>query len=616
MFRHPDHLPDHKDVETSLVSELENLTLDSAKLSTLSGDTLKKVYGTKDDVVLYWAHHEKLCLIDGNIAFMGGLDLCFGRWDTNQHAIVDFHPTDLNEIVYPGQDYNNGRVLDFQDVSHWEKNQLDRKATSRMGWSDISVSLHGPVVEDLRKHFVDRWNFIYDTKYGSQEGCRYTKLTLYGRPSSSTGPTQGGQQGQYTSQQGQYSGQQGQQGQYASQQGQYSGQQGQQGQYTGQQGQQGQQGQYSGQQYPPPPPGPPPQQSTTNTQEPYFPPPPTQETRFSQSRGFEDEIRGYQEAGNERGLENERRLREDLSGLGNALRGQIRHYQDRYMGGHSGHSGHSGHGGYSQHASKPVGSFRCQIVRSCSPWSHGVPTEHSIQDAYAAIIRDSEHFVYIENQFFITATGDEQRPVKNKIGAAIVERILRAARAGQKYKIIVVIPSVPGFAGDLREDSSLGTRAIMEFQYNSINRGGHSIMELIAKEGYNPQDYIRFYNLRNYDRINAGGVADQIEKQSGVAYEDARKQHDVTTAGPGGYGPGAPAAGFDTTVPYAQYQQTAQQFSTSKSGAGGRWDTVSECYMLGGEDIRNVPWDDSGNMSEIDAFVSEELYIHSKVCHI
>jgi len=34
--------------------------------------------------------------------------------------------------------------------------------------------------------------------------------------------------------------------------------------------------------------------------------------------------------------------------------------------------------------------------------------------------------------------------------------------------------------------------------------------------------------------------------------------------------------------------------------------------MLGGEDIRNVPWE-GGGMDEIDAFVSEELYIHSKL---
>ena len=39
----------------------------------------RRVYGMRDDITLYFAHHEKLCLIDGEIAFMGGLDLCFGR---------------------------------------------------------------------------------------------------------------------------------------------------------------------------------------------------------------------------------------------------------------------------------------------------------------------------------------------------------------------------------------------------------------------------------------------------------------------------------------------------------------------------------------------------------
>ena len=255
----------------------------------------------------------------------------------------------------------------------------------------------------------------------------------------------------------------------------------------------------------------------------------------------------------------------------------------------------------------------CQIVRSCTKWSNGVPTEHSIADAYAAIIRDSHHFVYIENQFFITATSDAQNPVKNRIGAAIVERILRAARAGQKYKIIVVIPSVPGFAGDLHDESSLGTRAIMEFQYNSINRGGHSILEVVAKEGYNPLDYIRFYNLRNYDRINVSRSMLQVEQRSGVDYEDARKQHDFAEVGTGGYGPGGPSSstrGFDTNAPFQEYQQTAQQMSYGSGN--GRWDSVSECYMLDGEDIRNVPWD--SDIPEIDAFVSEELYIHTKVC--
>lgn len=65
----------------------------------------------KNGVVLYWAHHEKLCLIDGEIAFMGGLDLCFGRWDMNHHPIADAHPSDLRQIVFPGQDFNNARYV-------------------------------------------------------------------------------------------------------------------------------------------------------------------------------------------------------------------------------------------------------------------------------------------------------------------------------------------------------------------------------------------------------------------------------------------------------------------------------------------------------------------------
>ena len=117
----------------------------------------------------YWAHHEKLCAVDGHVAFMGGLDLCYGRWDTNQHSIADAHPGDLDKIIFPGQDYNNARIMDFSDVTHWENNKLDRKYNSRMGWSDLSISLQGPVVEDLRAHFAQRWNFIYFQKYAEDK---------------------------------------------------------------------------------------------------------------------------------------------------------------------------------------------------------------------------------------------------------------------------------------------------------------------------------------------------------------------------------------------------------------------------------------------------------------
>ena len=84
VFRHPDHLPDAQSVHSSIVSQFQSTPVTAATLAKLPADAIKALYGTNESTVLYWAHHEKLCLVDGHIAFMGGLDLCYGRWDTNQ----------------------------------------------------------------------------------------------------------------------------------------------------------------------------------------------------------------------------------------------------------------------------------------------------------------------------------------------------------------------------------------------------------------------------------------------------------------------------------------------------------------------------------------------------
>ena len=123
VFRHPDHLPNGHDFQADIQSAFKNLSLQTFDLSKLGKDALQTLYGTSDDMVLYWAHHEKLCLIDGSLAFMGGLDLCFGRWDTNSHPIADAHPENLDDIIFPGQDYNNARIYDFEDVEKWENNK-------------------------------------------------------------------------------------------------------------------------------------------------------------------------------------------------------------------------------------------------------------------------------------------------------------------------------------------------------------------------------------------------------------------------------------------------------------------------------------------------------------
>ncbi|KAL8725613.1 MAG: hypothetical protein Q9166_007248 [cf. Caloplaca sp. 2 TL-2023] len=582
VFRHPDHLPDAQTLQSSFISSVQNLSLSAKTASTLPLDALKAVYGMNNDVILYWAHHEKLCIVDGKTAFMGGLDLCYGRWDLNQHPIADCHPSNLDGTVFPGQEYNNARVLDFQDVNHWQNNKLDRTRNSRMGWSDISVSLRGPVVEDLRAHFVERWNFINNEKYDVRKDVRYSRLTFnqneagtyQQRPSSSmsTRPYSSSPQ-PYQSYGGRTPSPQPQ----------------------------------TTQPYQPYQPSASPYEQNNQGTGQYFPPPP------SSSRGVdfnEDESgsRGFGSSEGDNRHHHHHHVEQEIDQMAEAVRGRFNNGVQRLGDNYEHHR--RLHGGF-QEAGIP-----CQIVRSCAKWSHGVPVEHSIQNAYIDLIQRSQHFVYIENQFFITATGDAQKPVRNKVGAALVDRILRAARAGEKYKVIVIIPAVPGFAGDLKDDASLGTRAIMEFQYNSINRGGYSIMEMIANEGFDPTQYIRFYNLRNYDRINSSASMREVEQSSGVNFGAAQQQYNDAVELPADYASrGDDGQNRDFTMnrhDYNQYQQGTQGLHERRGLGSGRWDSVSECYMLGGADIRNVPWE-NGNVSEIDAFVSEELYVHSKV---
>lgn len=92
----------------------------------------------------------------------------------------------------------------------------------------------------------------------------------------------------------------------------------------------------------------------------------------------------------------------------------------------------------------------------------------------------------------VTATGDEQAPIHNKIGQSMVEACVRAGKEGRTFRIIIVIPAIPGFAGDLREDAAAGTRAIMDYQFKSISRGEHSIKEQIRAQGVDPDSLFAY----------------------------------------------------------------------------------------------------------------------------
>lgn len=126
---------------------------------------------------MYWSHHEKIVVVDNVVACIGGLDICFGRWDTHNFPLADAHPEDNLKALLGGQDYNNARIQDFQAVDKWASNGVSKLEAPRMPWHDTHTMVTGPAVLDISAHFVERWNFIRGLKY-KHKGARYPLLAF------------------------------------------------------------------------------------------------------------------------------------------------------------------------------------------------------------------------------------------------------------------------------------------------------------------------------------------------------------------------------------------------------------------------------------------------------
>lgn len=93
------------------------------------------------------------------------------------------------------------------------------------------------------------------------------------------------------------------------------------------------------------------------------------------------------------------------------------------------------------------GTCKAQLLRSASPWSIGFAeniVETSIQKAYIHHIGQAKHYIYIENQFFMSYYETVNCPIKNKISEALFNRILRAHTNHENFKLYIFIPLYPG----------------------------------------------------------------------------------------------------------------------------------------------------------------------------
>ncbi|XP_053246528.1 phospholipase D1 [Podarcis raffonei] len=161
-----------------------------------------------------------------------------------------------------------------------------------------------------------------------------------------------------------------------------------------------------------------------------------------------------------------------------------------------------------------------QVLRSATDWSAGIKYhEESIHSAYVNVIENSKHYVYIENQFFISCADD--KVVSNRIGDAIAHRILKAHRENKRYRVYVVIPLLPGFEGDISTGGGNALQAIMHFNYRTMCRGDNSILgQLKAEIGDQWINYISFCGLRNHAELEGKLVTELIYVHSKLMIVD------------------------------------------------------------------------------------------------
>ncbi|XP_020924103.1 phospholipase D1 isoform X5 [Sus scrofa] len=125
----------------------------------------------------------------------------------------------------------------------------------------------------------------------------------------------------------------------------------------------------------------------------------------------------------------------------------------------------------------------------------------------------------VQNQFLISCADD--KVVFNKIGDAIAQRILKAHRESQRYRVYVVIPLLPGFEGDISTGGGNALQAIMHFNYRTMCRGENSIIgQLKAELGNQWINYISFCGLRTHAELEGNLVTELIYVHSKLLIAD------------------------------------------------------------------------------------------------
>ena len=412
-----------------------------------------------DAFTLLWSHHEKLVIIDQMIGYVGGLDLCWGRYDFPQHPIYE-PPNPQREYYFPLIDYSNARICDFTDVQNYTIESVKREDTIRMPWHDVHSKIIGPAVCDIARHFIERWN------HANFADRREKGLTSINQGAAFS--------------QNKFNFWQIFSGVLKKKSDQIKA-----------------------------------KHSTEN---------PFEKLESTQTISVKEENKiGYQE---NKEIENTfmkdkdkidddhllvkkgttkpsfyNTLVQRMGKLGNeAMAIDLEHQI-------------SNDDLYKKYFKEGSITANVQVLRSASEWSAGIKrTEHSILNGYYELISNAKHYIYIENQFFVSkAWTDEERKqckhsisdiVKNEIALYIRKRIEKAYKNNENFKVFIFVPLLPGFAGEPEESPTL--QLIVKHTYAGVCKNhGLSLIEQLQKIMGNAwRNYLGFYSLRNHALVN------------------------------------------------------------------------------------------------------------------
>ncbi|XP_024516571.1 phospholipase D zeta 1 [Selaginella moellendorffii] len=422
--------------------------------------------------VYLWSHHEKIVIVDQRICFLGGLDLCFGRYDDPHHLLRDDQA-----VIWPGKDYYNPRESEPNSWEDATKDEINRQKTPRMPWHDIQCAIWGPACRDVARHFVQRWNYAKRNKAPNEQAIplllphHHMVIPHY---------------------------------------------------LTGKEA----------------------EEALMEAQE---------ELRKAslKPRSSTDDIPTLLPA--VEAPDQTEELKDLLAD--NSKHSKLLARFSKFNSSNSSvdlpllnfvaSDGPDGVKWYDANGSaedwwekdnpspqedvKEVGSrvkCNCQVVRSVGQWSAGTSQveERSIEAAYCSLIDKAEHFIYIENQFFISGL-DGDSVIQNRVLESLYTRILRAYKEKQCFRVIILLPLLPGFQGGVDDTGAASVRAIIHWQYRTICRGNSSLLKRLRDTmGDAVGDFVSFYGLRQHGKLKENGplVTNQIYVHSKILIVDDR----------------------------------------------------------------------------------------------